>query len=131
MKKKIFIIVGILVLLLLFLFAFRARQSERSIVQAVSDFYISLLSEEETQSVSMELPVTDRFFGILESPTTSQTVTCGLSLPKEVRVGKAAAFLNDGTASVAFKEATSSREAIIILRKVDATWKIDGIACQL
>jgi hypothetical protein len=48
-----------------------------------------------------------------------------------VRVGKAAAFLNDGTASVAFKEATSSREAIIILRKVDATWKIDGIACQL
>ncbi len=123
-------LVGMIVLVFLIaalFFSFVVRQNEYSVVDTVSDFYVSFLDSDGVGDVSL---VTDRFREVLRSGAAPGIVMCGFSSLTEVRVGMGAAFWNDASVSVTLQEATSSREALVVLKKTSGTWHIDAIACQ-
>lgn len=122
-----FIGVVVLGVTVLFLCSLMVRRNEHVVVDTVSDFYLSFLDGEETTDV---LFVTDRFREILISPNLLEKVMCGSSLPTEVRVGRGAAFWNDGLVAVTMTEATTSWEALVTLKKMSGEWRIDTIACS-
>lgn len=129
--KKRTIIIGLVVLFLsIVIFAFNARWSEQSVVETVSDFYVYFINNEESVQSGNLLSVTERLRSILQSPKMTDTITCGFSSPNEVHIGKGAAFWGVGTVSVSLREATSSREAIVMLKKSKGVWFIDAIACS-
>lgn len=131
MKRGAVILITVLLPIAVFVFAYIAREGERAVVRAASDFYIAALSNSgEISGSGGRAFVTDRFAAVLDDSSLALTPTCGISLPENVRVGDGAAWGKDGTAVVSFSKGEENSHAVLALRKVEGFWYVDAISCE-
>lgn len=128
MKRAALFIVCIIPVLLLW-FAYTSRQGELLAVRTVSDFYMSFLAK-DAGSVSVTRSLTTASFLTALTQVAPNAVTCGLSLPEQVRVGSASAFWNSGVVTVVFVEGSAQQVATVSLVRQGGAWLVDQLACD-